>query len=77
MKDLVEYIVKGLVDNPEQVVLNENKGEQMDIIEINVAEGDAGKAIGKEGRTINAIRTLVKAAAAKQDRRVSVELMAK
>jgi predicted RNA-binding protein YlqC (UPF0109 family) len=49
----------------------------MDIIEINVAEGDAGKVIGKEGRTINAIRTLVKAAAAKQDRRISVELMAK
>jgi len=77
MRDLVEYIVKGLVDNPDQVVLNENKGEQMDIIEINVAEGDAGKVIGKEGRTINAIRTLVKAAAAKQDRRISVELMAK
>jgi predicted RNA-binding protein YlqC (UPF0109 family) len=75
MKELVEYIVKSLVDKPEAVEVNETQGEAVTIIEIRTAPEDAGKVIGREGRIANSIRTIVKAASAKQQRKVSVEIL--
>ena len=75
MKSLVETIVKSLVDTPEEVVIGETAGESIVILEISVAPDDIGKVIGKEGRIANAIRTVVKAAAAKQRKKVTVEIV--
>ncbi len=75
MKDLVELIVKALVDKPDEVVIKETAGDSVIIIEITVAPDDVGKVIGKEGRIANAIRTVVKAAGAKQDKKVNVEIL--
>jgi predicted RNA-binding protein YlqC (UPF0109 family) len=75
MKELVEYIVKSLVDKPEAVEVNETQGESVTIIEIRTAPEDAGKVIGREGRIANSIRTIVKAASAKQQKKVSVEIL--
>ncbi len=75
MKELVDYIVKSLVDNPEFVEVNETSGTSVIILEISVASTDIGKVIGKEGRIANAIRTIVKAAAAKSDKKVTVEIL--
>lgn len=75
MKDLVEYIVKSLVDYPDGVVVNETSGSSVIILEISVDSSDIGKVIGKEGRIANAIRTIVKAAAAKSDKKVTVEIL--
>ncbi len=77
MKELVEMIVKALVDIPDEVVINETAGESIVILEISVSQTDVGKVIGKEGRIANAIRTVVKAAAAKQEKKVTVEIMTK
>ena len=75
MKELVEYIVKSLVDSPEYVDVNETSGSSVIILEISVGQSDIGKVIGKEGRIANAIRTIVKAAAAKSDKKVTVEIL--
>ena len=75
MKELVEMIVRSLVDQPEDVNITETAGESIVILEISVAQTDVGKVIGKEGRIANAIRTVVKAAAAKQSKKVTVEIM--
>jgi len=75
MKNLVENIVCSLVDSPDQVVVGETAGETVTVLEIRVAPDDIGKVIGKEGRIANAIRTVAKAAAAKNNRRVTVEIM--
>ncbi|MFH1710150.1 MAG: KH domain-containing protein [bacterium] len=75
MKELVEYLVKALVDKPEEVNVSQTEGESVTMIEIRAAADDAGKVIGKEGRIANAIRTLVKAAGAKSQKRVTVEIM--
>ena len=75
MKELVEFLVRSLVDKPEEVKVSQTEGEAVTILEIRVAPDDAGKVIGKEGRIANAIRTIVKAAAAKSGKRVSVEIM--
>ena len=75
MKNLVEMIVKALVDYPEEVQVNETSGESIMILEISVSSEDVGKVIGKEGRIANAIRTVVKAAAAKSDKKVTVEIL--
>jgi len=75
MKELVESIVKALVDSPDDVRINETAGESIVILEIHVADKDIGKVIGKEGRIANAIRTVVKAAAAKQSKKITVEIM--
>jgi uncharacterized protein len=75
MKELVEYLVRSLVDKQEQVVIGQTEGEAVTILEIRVAPEDAGKVIGKEGRIANAIRTIVKAAGAKNMKRVTVEIM--
>ena len=75
MKELVEIIVKALVDSPEAVVIKETQGESVVILEIKVGTEDVGKIIGKEGRIANAIRTVVKAAATKQRKKVTVEIV--
>ena len=66
---------KSLVDNPEFVEVNETSGSSVIILEISVGSSDIGKVIGKEGRIANAIRTIVKAAAAKSDKKVTVEIL--
>ncbi|MFU0801277.1 MAG: KH domain-containing protein [Xylanivirga thermophila] len=75
MGDLVKYIAQALVDHPEQVTVNEIQGEQSIIIELKVAPDDMGKVIGKQGRIAKAIRTVVKAAATKENKRVVVEII--
>lgn len=75
MKDLLEVIAKALVDNPEMVSVNEIVGEQSIILELKVAPDDMGKVIGKQGRIAKAIRTVVKAAAVKENKRVVVEII--
>jgi hypothetical protein len=75
MKALVEYIVKALVDQPDQILIAERSGRNTTIIELAVAKEDIGKVIGKEGRTINAIRTILNAAGASQKKRVVLEVM--
>ncbi|MCX7883538.1 MAG: KH domain-containing protein [Caloramator sp.] len=75
MKELVELIAKSLVDNPDAVRVSEIAGEQSVIIELRVAPEDMGKVIGKQGRIAKAIRTVVKAAATKQNKRVVVEII--
>jgi hypothetical protein len=71
----VEYIAKALVDHPEEVTVNRVEGEQSVIIELKVHPDDMGKIIGKQGRIAKAIRTVVKAAAAKEGKRVIVEIL--
>lgn len=75
MGELVEYIAKALVDNPDEVSVNEIEGSQSVIIELKVAQEDMGKVIGKQGRIAKAIRTVVKAAAIKDNKRVVVEII--
>ncbi len=75
MGELVEYIAKSLVDNPELVTVTEVEGSQSLIIELKVAPDDMGKVIGKQGRIAKAIRTVVKAAATKDNKRVIVEII--
>jgi predicted RNA-binding protein YlqC (UPF0109 family) len=75
MRELVEIIAKSLVDNPDSVQVNEVLGEQSIILELKVAPEDMGKVIGKQGRIAKAIRTVVKAAAIKENKRVVVEII--
>lgn len=75
MKELVEIIAKSLVDNPENVQVREINGEQSLILELKVGPEDMGKVIGKQGRIAKAIRTVVKAAAIKENKRVIVEIL--
>lgn len=75
MRELVEIIAKSLVDNPDAVQVSEISGEQSVILELRVAPEDMGKVIGKQGRIAKAIRTVVKAAATKENKRVVVEII--
>jgi predicted RNA-binding protein YlqC (UPF0109 family) len=75
MKDLVEYVVKSLVEAPDDVSIEEFEEDNETVLEVTVAGPDMGRVIGKSGRVINAIRTLAQIAAAKQGTRVSVELV--
>ena len=75
MKELVEVIAKALVDHPEEVSVNEKNQGRTIVLELHVAEGDMGKVIGKQGRIAKAIRSVVKAAAAKEDKKVVVDIM--
>ena len=75
MKDLVEIIAKSLVDNPDEVRVNEVQGEQDLILELRVAPEDMGKVIGKQGRIAKAIRTVVKAAAMEDNKKVDVDII--
>lgn len=75
MKELIEYIVKALVDKPEEVSVKEVKSEKTIILELKVATPDIGKVIGKQGRIIKAIRIVLNAAAAKSMTRVVLEIL--
>jgi len=75
MKELVEFIAKALVDEPDQVRAQEIEGEKVTVIELRVAPGDMGKVIGKQGRTARAIRTLLNAAATKLRKRAVLEIL--
>jgi len=75
MKELVEFIARSLVDNPDDVQVTEIEEENSIIIELRVAPDDMGKVIGKQGKIAKSIRTLTKAAAAKAGKRVAVEIM--
>ena len=74
MKELVEVIAKALVDNPEEVVVSESLKGDDTLIELKVAPADMGKVVGKQGRIAKAIRSVVKAAASKEDKKVIVEI---
>ena len=75
MKDLIEYIAKALVDQPDQVRVSEVEGEKTSVIELTVAKEDLGKVIGKQGRTASAIRTLLAAASGKLKKRTVLEII--
>ena len=75
MKELVEVIAKSLVDYPDQVVVTETDNEKAIVLELRVAQSDMGKVIGKQGRIAKAIRSVVKAAASKEEKKVIVEIM--
>lgn len=75
MKELVEVIAKALVDRPEAVKVSEKEDERQTLIELHVAEDDMGKVIGKQGRIAKAMRTLVKAAATREEKKVTVEIV--
>ena len=75
MRELVELMVKSLVDDPDQAQVNEVTGESIVVYEISVAESDLGKVIGKGGRIANAMRTIVKAAGSKVDKKATVEIL--
>ena len=74
MKELVETIAKALVDNPSEVVVTEEETDKSIVVTLKVAESDMGKVIGKQGRIAKSIRTVVKAASAKDDKKVLVEI---
>ncbi len=75
MRELIEYIAKSLVDNPEEVKVSEVEGEVTSVIELRVAKSDLGKVIGKEGRTARAMRTLLTAASTKIKKRAVLEII--
>ena len=75
MKELVEYMAKALVDNPEQVEVREVGGEKTTVLELKVAKEDLGKVIGKQGRTARAMRTILNATATKLKKRAVLEIV--
>ncbi|MCX4268404.1 MAG: KH domain-containing protein [Lachnospiraceae bacterium] len=75
MKELVEIIAKALVDYPDEVVVTETENEKGILLELRVASADMGKVIGKQGRIAKAIRSVVKAAATKDDKKITVEIV--
>ena len=74
MKELVEVIAKALVDNPDEVVFTESENDDELVIELKVAPSDMGKVIGKQGRIAKAIRSVVKAASSRLEKKVMVEI---
>lgn len=75
MRELVEVIAKNLVDNPDEVVVTEEANGKNVTIQLHVAQADMGKVIGKQGRIAKAIRAVVKAASANDNKRVDVEIV--
>jgi predicted RNA-binding protein YlqC (UPF0109 family) len=75
MRELVEFIAKALVDQPDAVQVRAIEGEQTLVLEVKVAPDDVGKIIGKQGRIVNALRTVVKAAAVRTGKRVTIEIV--
>ena len=75
MKELVEVIAKALVDNPDEVVVKEKEEGRNIVVELHVAQSDMGKVIGKQGRIAKAIRSVVKAASSKDNKKVDVEIV--
>ena len=74
MKDLVEYLVKSLADHPEEVSLQEHEEDDTIFMELKISPDDLGKIIGKSGNTINAIRTVVQAAASSHKKRIKLDV---
>ena len=75
MKELVEFIAKSLVDNPDEVTVTEREAGRTLVVELHVAPSDMGKVIGKQGRIAKAIRSVVKAASSKENKKVDVEIV--
>ena len=75
MKELLKYIVKALVENPEQVKVEEVEGRQSSVLALRVAKEDMGKVIGKKGQNVQAIRTILSAASGKEKKRMVLELI--
>ncbi len=75
LKELIEYMARALVDNPEKVKVSEIEGEQTSVIELRVAKEDLGKVIGKQGRTARAMRTILSAASTKIRKRAVLEII--
>jgi len=75
MKELIAYIARALVDNPDEVEVTEVEGEQTSVIELKVAKEDLGKVIGKQGRTARAMRTILSAASTKIRKRSVLEII--
>ncbi len=75
MKEFIEYIVKNLVDHPDDVKIEEVEGSRTTVFELRVGQGDLGKVIGKEGRTAKSLRTLLAAVAARQGKRAVLEIL--
>jgi hypothetical protein len=75
MRELMEYIAKALVDDPDEVRVAEVEGERVTVIELRVAQTDLGKVIGKQGRTARSIRTILGAAGMKLNRRFTLEIL--
>ncbi len=75
MKELIEYIAKALVDNPDEVEVSEVEGSRTSVLELKVAKEDLGKVIGKQGRSARAMRTILSAASAKMKKRTVLEIV--
>jgi uncharacterized protein len=75
MRDLISYIARALVDNPDEVSVSEIEGNQTSVLELSVAKEDLGKVIGKQGRTARAMRTILSAASAKVKKRTVLEII--
>lgn len=75
MKDLIEFMVKALVDDPSEVSISEINGDKITLFELRVAKADIGKVIGKRGRTAGAIRTIINAVSTKQGKRAELEII--
>ena len=75
MRELVEYLIRALVEHPDEVRVEEVESDGDVVLEVRVADDDLGRVIGRSGRVANAIRTIAKAAATHEDRRVMVEIL--
>ena len=75
MEDLLAYLAKGLVDHPDQVKVESFEEDDALVLELHVADDDTGKVIGRNGRTVNAIRTVMRACGARNDQRVLVDVV--
>lgn len=75
MRDFIEYLAKRLVDNPEEVQVTEVVGERTNVYELQVGDGELGKIIGKQGHTIQALRTILIGVATKENKHVVLELL--
>ena len=75
MRDLIDYIARALVDDPDSVTVTEIEGNQTSVLELSVAKEDLGKVIGKQGRTARAMRTILSAASAKVKKRTVLEII--
>jgi len=75
MKELVQYLAKSLVDNPDAVEVRETQGDAASVLELRVAKEDLGRIIGKQGRTAKSIRTILNAAASRVNRKVVLEIV--
>jgi predicted RNA-binding protein YlqC (UPF0109 family) len=75
MKELIKHIAEALVDHPEKVTVSITEGRQSSVLELRVAKADIGKVIGKQGRTAGAMRTILNAAAAKEKKRIVLEVL--